>query len=52
MKKFNEELYKEITKNGTYKDNYYKYIIIEKNMVFKSWDSNYLDGLKYEFFGV
>lgn len=52
MKKFNEELYKEITKNGTYKDNYYKYIIIEKNMVFKSWDSNYLDGLKYEFFGI
>ena len=52
MKKFNEEIYKGIKNNGSYEDQYYKYLIIEKKLVFKSWKSSSIDNLDYKFYGV
>ena len=51
-KEYNKEMYKEIRKNGEYKDNYYKYILIDKKYVFKTWDSNYITSQEYKFYGV
>lgn len=51
-KKFNKEIYEGIKKGGNYKDQYYNYILINKNQVFKGWASNWLTSQKYEFFGI
>ena len=52
MEKFNEEIYKGIRNNGFYEDQYYRYIIIDKKLVFKGWKTSYLSSMKYDFFGV
>lgn len=52
MEKFNEEIYKGIKNNGSYEDQYYRYIIIDKKLVFKGWKTAYLSNMKYDFFGV
>lgn len=53
MGKFNEEIYKGITKNKEYKDQYnYKYIIVDKNLIYRSYYSTYYDSMEYKFFGI
>lgn len=52
MEKFNEEIYKGIKSNGSYEDQYYRYIVIDKYFIFKGWKTSYLSSMKYEFFGV
>ena len=52
MKKFNEEMYKQIKKEGIFEDQYYKYIVIDKKIILKGWKTSWMTSLKYEFFGI
>ena len=51
-KKYNYDLYKELRTKKECLYNNYKYIVIEKNQVFRSYDFTFYDSLKFEFFGI
>ena len=52
IKRYNNEIYEAIKKRGYYIDQYnYKYIQINNN-IFYGYNTEHLDSLKYEFYGI